>query len=326
MQEMLLGLWRDMPPAPVFAHFGLLLLMMAAAGLPLMAIVGENLALSRQRASWNKCARQLAACGLCVGLVPLAALGGLLLHAVFTRQPDLLAQWPDITPATFTLMEQGGIIVWLSLFMGMFFLALYAVLWQSLRGSPVLHQILGLLAMLLNTEALYGRLCLLGAHDSVLPPPRSLTELFLPVPEAEVWNLVPYALPLCLAFAGAFGTLWLVARRNRDDYGRDHYRQMVPWCGAWARNGWLLSWLLVVGFVGVNLWYVRFETGYLPLRDLLGAAGQMAIWCIPFLLWLIVCRSEAPLRHKLTMLLGFVLMGVCAALLFAAFLPEALLL
>lgn len=129
----------------------------------------------------------------------------------------------------------------------------------------------------------------------------------VPREDAALWNALAYLPPLALAMSGGLGALWLVIRRNRDDYGRDHYMQMLPWCASWARNSWLVLWMLLAGFTGLNLWHVHLAEGRLYGRELIHGAVFLLLWIIPALLWTVVTRSLSPLRHKLTLLLAMVL-------------------
>ena len=63
-------------------------------------------------------------------------------------------------------------------------------------------------------------------------------------------RIVPF---LLLAMPAAFGCVWLLLRRSKDDYGRDHYNTVVPWCAAWARNAWGAVWLLLAVASGLEI-------------------------------------------------------------------------
>lgn len=282
--------------------------LLALAGLPVMAIAGENMARICQRSSYDKCGRQLACLATLLGW--LLTLAG---AAVFWLRfgPSGVMAIADIAAPTPSLAHaQGAMLVWLTLLCGTFFASLHFALWRSLRAWPLLHQCMGLLAVLLCYVGLYGIMALVAADTATAlgdSLPDSLAGIFLPEEESTLWNSLAYLPPLTLSMAGAVGALWLLLRRHRDDYGRDHYMQMVPWCAVWARNSWIVLWVLLAAFTALNLWYAQMDSGVLSYRELLDAGLYLLLWIIPALLWTIVCRSSSPLRHKLTLLLTLVL-------------------
>lgn len=286
------------------------LMLIALAGLPILAAAGELLSRIRQRSSYDKCARQLAALGMGIGWCVTLAGAGLFWWRLTLLGQGLTLPLPDNMPAELMTRGQADLLVWVALAAGTLLLSLYFALWRTMRNLPVLHQTLGLLACILCYLALYGVMAITAADaafDLGEPRPQSLGALFLPNEDAPIWNALAYLPPLTLAMAGALGALWLVVRRNRDDYGRDHYMQMLPWCALWARNSWMVLWLLLTAFTALNLWHMHLEDGVLSTRDLIDAGVQLLLWLIPGLLWTLVVRSANPLRHKLTLVLALVL-------------------
>lgn len=282
----------------------------ALAGLPVIAVVGELMTRLRQRSSYDKCARQLAALAMALGW--LVTLSG---AALFWWRLTLLGQGlqlplPENLPPDILARGQADMLTWVALAGGTFFLSLYFALWRTMRGLPILHQALGGLASIFCYLGVYGLMAVVAvdaAVDTGEAAPVTLKDIFLPGEDAPLWSSLAYLPPLALSLAGALGALWLVVRRNRDDYGRDHYMQMLPWCAVWARNAWMVLWLLVAAFTGLNLWHMHVAEGALPLREIINAAMLLLLWIIPGLLWTVAVRSVNPLRHKLTLLLALVL-------------------
>ena len=292
--------------------------LLALAGLPVMCLAGQNLARIRQRSSYDKCARQLAVCAMLLGWLLLVA-GAVL---VWLRvQPLLNTENPlgqdGVTAAPglaeqllSTVQAQADVLTWLLLLCAVLLVSLYASLWRTLRESPTLHQVLGVLGTALCYWAVFAVMALVSADAAVElgePLPSTLTAIFMPPQTSSLWNGVSYLLPLSLSMAGGLASWWLLLRRQRDDYGRDHYAQMLPWCAVWARNSWIVLWMLLVGLTGINLWYTALDNDIMPMSELIRPAARLLLWIIPGLLWTIVARSAAPLRHKFTLILAMIL-------------------
>ena len=288
--------------------------LLALSGLPVMAVAGQTLARMRQRSSYDKCGRQLAVLATVLGL--LLTMGGAVL--AWLRLAPLLATTAGEIGGSLSVLgqiplsvrAQADMLVWLALACGTFFISLYAALWRTLRSYPALHQTLGLLGTIFSYAALYGVMSVVSADAAFeLGEARAdtLRGIFLPAENSTLWNGVSYLLPLTLSMAGGLGALWLVVRRHRDDYGRDHYTQMLPWCALWARNSWVVLWMLLVGFTAINIWHASLAGETLSMHEMARYGARLLLWLIPGLLWTIVARSATPLRHKLTLLLAMVL-------------------
>lgn len=300
--------------------------LLALAGLPVMAVAGQTLARLRQRSSYDKCGRQLAVLAASLGW--LLVFGGayaawVRLSPLMQRSAGQLTETVDAaTQATgpfisffgqtfaITAQAQADMLVWLVLVCGTFFVSMYVILWRTLRQSPALHQTLGLLGTIFCYTAIYGVmsvLCADAAFELGEAKPETLRSIFLPAETSTLWNGLSYLLPLTLSMAGGLGALWLVVRRHRDDYGRDYYTQMLPWCTLWARYSWIVLWMMLVGFTAINLWHISLDGEQMEFVELSRYGARLLLWLIPGLLWTIVARSKTPLRHKLTLLLALLL-------------------
>lgn len=269
----------------------------ALAGLPFMALTAEVLGHTRQRSCYDKGARQLA--GLACILAWLCTLGTGLLG--WTRL-ESAAQYPAIVQ---------GYMVWL-LFLATASLcvSLYFSLWKSLRQWPMLHQCLALLAGCLATVSLYAGLSLLDAEsriDQGLPPLKDVWALFVPQEHSALWNILYYLPPLAVGLAAGMGAVWLLLRRKRDDYGRDHYNVLLPWCATWARNAWAALWLVLVVFSMMDMIITLQETEGQSVQASIFQALHVLLWSVPALLWTIAARSAMPLRHKFTLVLALLI-------------------
>ncbi len=300
---------------------------LALAGLPFMSIFGQILAKIRQRSFYDKCARQLAKLAMWLGFF-------LIIGASYEIWPYLervvrhLWEAEAVAPAG---VESGAGIVaaaakpevsaldisfalcWFIWVCSWFFSSLYFSTWSMLKSFPIIHRGLAFLGGFFAFCGLYTIVVIRLATGIVDASGKiTLYEIFVPPMDFSMLILAVFIPPLVFAMAGGFGAAWLVLRRGRDDFGRDYYNLMTPWCAAWARNSWFLVWLLLLVQGGLDLWLIWDETGSIPpdypFRDL---GMFMVLWFIPVLLWHIVVGSLTPLRHKLAifiapmMLMGF---------------------
>ena len=146
-------------------------------------------------------------------------------------------------------------------------------------------------------------------HALSLPEASSITipQLFTPQFGQAYLSALCYTLPLIFALAGAFGAVWLLLRRKADDFGRDYYNTMVPWCTRWARNAWILLWLLLVASSGLEIWQTWQTSGVFMQQDAVFQSVRVLLWLLPALLWTLVVRSATPLRQKPALVIGLLL-------------------
>ena len=148
---------------------------------------------------------------------------------------------------------------------------------------------------------LYNALSLPEASSITIP------QLFTPQFGQAYLSALCYTLPLIFALAGGFGAVWLLLRRKADDFGRDYYNTMVPWCTRWARNAWALLWLLLVASSGLEIWQTWQTTGVFMQQDAIFQCLRVLLWLVPALLWTLVARSATPLRQKPALVIGLLL-------------------
>ncbi|MDR2820150.1 MAG: hypothetical protein LBB60_06450 [Desulfovibrio sp.] len=257
--------------------------LLALAGTGLLSATAKILFIRRKRAAFDKCARQLATLGLALGWLLL--IGG--------RVWLSLAGQPENSLQTFVTE-----ICWILLCAGVLLISLYYALWKHLSGFPVVHAAIGILSGLQGCAALVAALAAarylaaLAEPDAGIPVPQNL---FLPDWSAPFWNALCYTPLLVLAMPGAFGALWLAFRRKYEDFGRDYYNTMIPWCAAWARNAWGLLWLMLLVSSAAQIYR---QPGGFNAQDAVFQTTQLLLWLLPALIWTIVCRSATALRHK----------------------------
>lgn len=259
----------------------------AYSGIFFISSSAAILATSRKRASYKKCAKQLAFLGFILGWLLLVASRVLLYYTSPARGTGGFENY---------LLE----ISWLLLSIGVLLSTIYLFLWQALKNMPVLHVTLGMIAAVQNCLSMA---CILFTiRISAARAFRDASEVALPniFPEAwdaPLWSALIYTVPLIFALAAAFGLCWLALRRKKEDFGRDYYNTMLPWCAAWAKNSWLLLLLLVFCATAWKIWTAMENNVFNP-QDTIHECSFLLLWLIPGLLWLIVQKSRMPLRNR----------------------------
>ena len=266
-------------------------LLLAFAGMGFVAATARILAVIRQRSAYEKCARQLALCGM--------GLGWLLLVASRI--------WLYFQPERFPAGSLPSYLVemsWLLLSLAVLLSSIFFVLWRMLKNMAVLHMTIGIFSGVMGCVALGVTIISLRFLAAFAHPDTAtigMDRIFPLQWEAPFWTSVIYTLPLVFTMSAALGAFWLVLRRNRDDFGRDYYNTMIPWCATWARNGWMLLWLLLLASAGIQIWHT-WQGGGFSQQEAILESSRILLWLIPALLWTMVCRSAIALRHKFTLL------------------------
>lgn len=261
-----------------------LALLLAYSGVFFVSVAASVYANVKRRTIFDKCARQLALLGVGIGWTLLVGGRVWLYLTVDGRPAGGLANF---------MLETS----WILLSIGVLLSSIYYTLWKILKNMPTLRATIGAIGAAQNCLAL---VCLLVSVRLVNFPPPTDSALILPdlFPDAwndPLWSAACAVLPLIFAYAGAFGAVWLALRRKRDDFGRDYYNRTLPWLSAWARNSWLLFWLILLFSAGVRLWESVWD---FQSRAALIEGGQLLLWALPLLLWTYVCKSAAPLRAR----------------------------
>ncbi len=283
--------------------------------LPIMAMAGQTLSLIRQRTAYAKCAKQISLLALILGWV-LTIAGGyffwlrlgptILAHMPTEGQSlNLYIIWQNIHKETYLLahMYAQGLLVGATLCLTLFY-----ALWKHWKNHRVFIQCFALVAACWYGMSLFATLSIISADAAITLgtiPEQSLHNFFLPSMESTYWNAAPYALPLAFALAGGISCIWLILRRNIDDFGRDYYAQMLPWCTSWARNGWLIFWLILFASTALQWVNLLHQDDYLSSPVFMQSVAYVLLWLIPGILWTITMRSQHPLRHKATLVLAF---------------------
>ncbi|WP_150112109.1 hypothetical protein [Desulfonatronovibrio hydrogenovorans] len=251
------------------------MLMGCSTGLPAIALLSELTGIVRKKVFMDKFAAQAARLGLVfVYSVSLVVVGLWVLSSSYFQSAGV---W-----VTYDIFWKTGI--YLSFIASLFF-SLYYFLWNRLKKHKTIHIVIGLVG--LSAMKMLLALLFWGVFRELLVIPEvvpGLDSIFLPI-LTQVFILS--------AGAGAsLGLVYLLVRRNRDDYGRDYYRFALGFGARWGIFFLVLSpltcaWLfLVMPF--------SFDYTYTALP---GAVYAGCLVLSSLVLWRIV-RSPQPLRNK----------------------------
>lgn len=270
--------------------------LLAFAGLGFVSATARIFSITRKRSSYDKCARQLAMLAMVLGWTLLIAGRVWLFFVQSAYTPDSL---PDF------MVELSWILLGLAVLIS----SLYFALWKFLVKAPILHIVMGFVSGMqacIAVAVTLGAARMLSAYTRPDASSITLGDIFFPGWLSPFWCALYWTLPLALAMAGASGAMWLVLRRKREDFGRDHYNTMIPWCAAWARNAWTIFWLI---FLGASVAEIQqnWQSGAFTGNNVALESVKVLIWLVPLALWTVVARSAAPMRHRLSLLAALLL-------------------
>lgn len=264
-----------------------LLLELSGLGALTVAAAAEVLAGTRKQVFLRKLAQQLSA--LAIWLLAYTLLsGGAMLGLLCSAAPQALETWTRAPLLAAPLAGAFG----LALLLGV----IYRFTWKALKDRKALHRILGLGAAGSGLAglglALAAKLTL--AWNPGLTP-ATFAALYIESPAPVFWPLLAHTALWSLAGASGLGLVYLLLRRNRDDFGRDYYTFAVRHCCRWAALPALLQLgaaaaLLAPAWAGIPRPMLGTATGL--------AAGGAAAAVLAAILLFNVSRAEAPLRHK----------------------------
>ncbi|MDE5833503.1 MAG: hypothetical protein K2H64_11125 [Desulfovibrio sp.] len=271
-------------------------MLLSFSGIFFISSVAKIFSITRKRIIFDKLAKQLAFLGIILGWILLVGSRATL----YLGKEGLNA-----APLENFMFETS----WMLLSMGVLLSTIYFSLWKVLKNMPVFHTTIGVisatqnclsLVCILATLRLYAFPAKTGSVEVLIP------DLFPAVWDDPLWTAACVTASLAFGLAGAFGSAWLCLRRKREDFGRDYYNRMIPWCAAWARNAWLLLLLILLFSFARELW-LNHESAALDPRSLILAACQILFWLIPALLWTFVHRSKVAVRHRWALYIALII-------------------
>ncbi|MCK9241448.1 hypothetical protein [Desulfocurvus sp.] len=305
-------------PSPALAAVFLLLALHLCAvyvGLGAFALAWwcEALGAMRRMAFLKKLARQLSGLGVLFLCYTVAAVAGGV-AVLWVRFPETLWPW--------TAVPELAAPPALALAWTLLFALAYALTWPSAREHQGRHRALGLFAalggpLLLGTSLAMKLAPLNPWYVAAGPHIVMLRGVFVPA----FGPLLAASALTMLACAAGFGQVYLLLRRNRDDFGRDYYGFAL---------GRLAGWALPLGLAaaGAQAWACTRIPGAWPpgaQGPALLAAGGLGALGLACALWAVVWRASAPLRMKPAVWLAALALlgatGAFAALQATLFLP-----
>lgn len=255
-------------------------------GAPAIALVSELIGMAGGKPFPGRCARQtsrLAAWGHLVFWLLIVAGTGLTL----TRTTQAMAFLTN----NVLLLALGMALP----FFGSLVLIAYDLTWKKAKERRMMHFLLGCLA---NVGIKYGYWGLVAVALVIFRGLPINHPAFLPPWNSALWPLAALWLPLSLALAAGLGLVYVLLRRERDDWGRDYYRFAPPFLGKWQIAGAVMT-LVVLAWLFFSLKGI-FNL-FLP-QIFYAAAGGAAGLGLSALLSLALCLSDNPMRLKGTML------------------------
>lgn len=267
-----------------------LAMLFAFAGMGFISATARILADTKARSSFEKCARQLAFLGMMLGWILLVG-SRVWLH--FTRDVYV----PGSVSAYFLEMS------WLLLSLGVMLSSVYYTLWRVLKNLPILHATIGMISAAQSCFAavvILGTARLLAAFTQPDVSGTGLQNLLPGTWSSPLWTALACTVPLLFVIPAAAAALWLPFRRACDDFGRDYYNTMIPWCAAWARNAWAILWLVLMAFTFIRISQAWGGENF-TAQDAILESTRLLLWLIPILLWTLVHHSRVPLRHRATL-------------------------
>ena len=258
------------------------LLAMGAFGSPVVAVLGELAAKSKNKVFFDKYGQQAGAMGRIL-LILLFIIWGAAFAVIFTRFPKLAAMVSAPgTPLLYACVTSLAFFV-----LGM----VHFSTWKSMRNAKGLHIAIGLLAATASVAAV--AMAVPAKLMIAQPGEVSFESVFsssMALPMAVMYPL------LSMASAAALSCAYLVLRRNRDDFGRDYYNFGLKLAARWA-------FIPMLGFLACQGWLyavlpesVKTMTMETPLGYVWLGAVVLGVLCL--VPWLLIARSEAPLRLK----------------------------
>ena len=217
-----------------------------------------------------------------------------------------IAFWPALGWCSFKLLQNGGNLLPIvhdnkPIFLGTLGLSLagtililiYFGTWKVLKKNrKPLHILIGAIGLLCMKPLFW--IPIIAARALAMDLNVPLVQAIPPL-DSILWPMGLQWAFLSLSLAGVLGLVYLLLRRNRDDFGRDYYKYALPVCARWALFPFIVilplcGWLYVLIAPQVDI------TASLPLMASLALRAFSLLFAA--LLWLIIMRSPNPLRLK----------------------------
>ncbi|WP_320005795.1 hypothetical protein [Maridesulfovibrio sp.] len=269
---------------------------LAAIGAPVMAVILEVTAKARKKVFYDKLAQQVMAMTLVLYLLFILCLGSA--AAFFCRQIPWLKDW-FINPASPMMM------FYITLGIALAGLVPYKFSWKKLKKKKALHILLGSIGAIGGIATIHVATVIMQKFFTLQM--QGATPVVPDIPFYTHFQTVPGKAGLCLAgiylimsmaFAASASGLYLVLRRNKDDFGRDYYKFSLPVVSRWALLPTLAQSAASAGVIyyicGLNITPLYSN---IPVAISFGVSLLLTLICCA--IWIVAMRSETPMRHKI---------------------------
>lgn len=269
---------------------------LAAIGTPILAVILEITAKARKKVFYDKLAQQIAALSLILYLLFILCMSGAVLY--FTRQMPWLKDW-FINPASPVMM------FYITLGLSLLGLIPYKYSWKKLKKQKPLHVTLGIIGILGGISSIHVATVIMKTFFSLqtasptpIVPQVPFYTHFLELPGIPALCLAGIYLIMAISFAATAGGLYLVLRRNKDNFGRDYYKFSLPVIAKWAL---IPTFAQLTAVIAILYYMIGSNTQLLyqnmPTAIALGTSLGLIILCCA--IWIVTCKSETPMRHKI---------------------------
>ncbi|WP_027720213.1 hypothetical protein [Maridesulfovibrio zosterae] len=287
---------------------------LAAIGSPILALILEITAKTRKKIFYDKLAQQITALSLILYFIFIFCLAGI--ATFFIGKMPWLKDW-------FMNPHSPVMMFYITLGVALLGLIPYKLSWKKLKKNKPLHVLLGLIGSLGGISSIHVATVIMQKFFTLQT--KTTSPSIPQVPFYTHFYNVPGNAGLCLSgiylimaisFAATAGGLYLVLRRNKDDFGRDYYKFSLPVIAKWALIPTFAQLLAVVGVIyyltgsNTQILYQNITTA-----SALGTSLGLVILCCA--IWIVTCKSETPIRHKIGLGLAPFLMIAAHATLMA---------
>ncbi|QJT08476.1 hypothetical protein [Oceanidesulfovibrio marinus] len=290
------------------------LVLLAALGGPFIALVSEIAGRAQKKVFHDKFGKQMATMSVVFSLCALPfCLGGWAVLAF--RHPAYVLEGV-LSP----LLGQASIFVLGVLAVALLLMLQYQTTWARLKDIKVFHITLGVLAVIVSIAGVYMLLALKRVMIqypeafAVDPSLQSFVSVARSIPLASTfWPFFAAVVLAAPAAAGGLGLLWLLMRRNKEDYGRDYYAYafkrsakfalafgVLAACAVAWHAVWLAPRISELGLASIDLMKPEW----------MGLAVSILAMFTACILWGVIAASKTPLRQKPTAWLAAMLFFV----------------
>lgn len=269
---------------------------LAASGLPLTSAMLLFNPPKRVKVFRDKYGQQTATLCLLAGIVSILGLGcgAAVMWTQFPAAASFWLAWPLPAAPLAAVLVIGAVLA-----------IIYRATWQTLKEKRAAQASIGVFATVSAWVLGYLFLSFFRHFAAIPADPSADPFLFLPPAASSAWLLLPWVLALSLAMAGALSPLYLIYRRDKDDFGRDYYSYALKMAAKWATFATLAALACQAGLFAI-LWPSVRD---LPIRPSFFWGGGIGLVCFVMacLLWGLVLKSQNPLRLKLHCVTAFFL-------------------